>query len=332
METMRAEAAATTSSSRRTVSRWLGLGLGLAALGGTGLLAARRPPLPAPERPSARGPLLVWEQGGAEPSKQDPHELARALWLVLGSLARETLDATLADVAELLDGVEARELPLGLDLTEAPPKVIAGRLRRALLPSWTSARTLVQGVWSASDRSLSVRLARPGERPNEGITAPAWADGERSGLAARARFLSWPVSSAVLVDAGTPQYAARLAARLRAEVVRKDALIALVLDGAVQRIDTNSLGEAELQRRELELRLRRFDERALTKRLGDAAPLALALRAGLPQGPVPSWIELQPSELLIVPRLSSLARRSRFLSELDRAARDVSPRAKRITT
>jgi hypothetical protein len=249
---------------------------------------------------------------------------------VLSSLGAEARTSTLSDIGELIDGIEAQQLPLGLDLSDDSPSVIARRLQKALLPSWTAARSLVLGSWSASDGSLSVRVAAPARAAStQGITVLAWSETERNTLAARARFLAWPVSNAVLLDAGSPAGVRDLAALLRAGVTRESGLVGLVLDAGSQNV--TRLSEGEPERRELEARLRRFDEAAL-KKLGDAEPLARALRAGLPAAPALPWLELHASELLVVPRLSSLARRSRFLSELDQSARRISPNARRVST
>jgi hypothetical protein len=222
---------------------------------------------------------------------------ARATAVALASLPRRRAEEV--RLRRLVDRLVAKAHPLGLDLEGGDP---AGELRRwfgAKLPSFTAADALLRARWVAADGSLSVRLetsCRDG--------APA--------LPERAAFLAWPITRAVVLEVPSPLARGRLVARLRAAAARGGSTVALVLT-ARDLISSSRNGIGTL----------RPTVRRLVRLLQQRGPLPAelwplrAIAGGTFRGRLSSRLQLRPREILIVPRLSALARLPSFVGEID---------------
>ncbi len=264
--------------------------------------------------PPAAEPVLVVSDGAPAPA--GPPDAA-AVRLALSSLSGETV-AELADLLdETLTALEARGNPLLIDLLGSEHQARWRASAAWLLPVVNAARSFVRGSWAASD-GWSVRVERPGTSPGA-RAIPAWAagdDGDRTVL--RARFLAWPVTRARLLRAPDPQVRAQVAARLSKELPRAETLTGLVLD----------LAALEGTRRfdALEQLLR--EKRTLLKRAGGDSIIADLATVGDRNDPrrTATWLDLSARELLVVPRLSALARDREFEQGLMRLAHTVDAR------
>ena len=122
-------------------------------------------------------------------------------------------------------------------------------------------------------------------------------------------------------DAAT---AARAAERLRARAAANDSRVALVLDALAERRAASRPGAARADRGdEGELASLRIEAAHVVRRLrqagGDSRLVAALSEAESP----PAWLRLSAGELLVVPRLGSVAMPQEFVREIERVAPDA---------
>lgn len=260
------------------------------------------------------GPVLVLSSSAPAP---DEALDAATVKLALGSLAPNALDELVDLLDEGLTALETKANPLLIDVLDGDHRDRWAASVARFLPMLNAAREFVRGAWSSSD-GLSVRVERRGD-VRGGRTIPAWpaaGAGERTDQ--RARFLAWPVSYARLLQAPDPLTCERLAGLLREQASRPEAMTGLVLDQA-------SL--AGTRRFDELARVVRDRRRLLARAKGDPAVAGLAtlVDPGEPRR-VAGWLDLSPRELLVVPRLSALARDREFGQYVMRVAGAVDPR------
>jgi hypothetical protein len=237
--------------------------------------------LARPPAPTEWRPPLVTDEPAGE-SRGAPALAA----LAMSSDERRRLDDALADFGARLD---ARAHPLANDFGDDDPDAALRPPLRSALPKLTAARSL-----------LAVRASehRSGVDP--------WARGG-DGESRRARFLAWPLAAAALIACDDDAALGAVARRLRARAAAADSRIAIVMgDGDV---DVRQLLSLRAQAAALARRLPPSDERTLLDEIG---------AAGAPS--LPSWLQLPPRRLLVVPRLGSLAALDAFAAEIAAAA------------
>jgi hypothetical protein len=210
--------------------------------------------------------------------------------------------------------MEARHHPLVVDLTdEASPPL--ERVRGWFLPIWNAASALEAGRWRLPGRELEVATVVEGASSGGVRAFRAWDDAsDRDSLIDAARFAAWPITHARLVDARTPGQLASVTSALRKRLCDSDSCVALFVDRAsLDRAEPSGAFEAVRKLAERAVRLARAaapeidpDLRSLLEHLPPAEPPTT----------LKSWLDLGVSELLVVPRLGSLARRSEFEAEL----------------
>ena len=272
---------------------------GLFALGG------------CPARPKAErtGPVLsIMSQPGVTAARRGIP--SGSIALALGGLPPEELAHVREHLTESTDAA-LRRLAMLFDL-EAPDDDDAGPgpdpLLQALpdLPALTAATNILGGPWSAP--GLSVQLG-PACETVAARCVPLFASAVdrgdprvRHGLAA-----AWALGNAALLRVPPSSRSARLQS-LRAAQTRPSGTIALVFDAP-----RGALDEAELER------LRAQARRALAQLDPDAPkrPWLDALAATPARWELP--IALDVGEVLVVPRLSALARLQDFHAEVERA-------------
>jgi hypothetical protein len=296
-------------------------GLGaIGAVGGWSLLRRR-----GEERPAAPlGPkLLVREQAACTAVPQDEQErrLADGAWLALATLPPGKRRQLAQEIEEMAASLEARANPLVVDVVEADPDSVLRRLSPWLLPVANAAQALMAGHWRSTDGALCVDVISGNEavqRASEGHLVDPWDDTARdAGPARRARFLAWPVAHArriALADAAVTQ---RAVARLRSRVVVRDSTLAVVVDASLQR-GFGAFDEADRLRNACG-RCTKALRRARVRE-GGRLRAAVALLRGASQDPSDrppvGWLPLEQTQVLVVPRLSALARRDAFEAEI----------------
>lgn len=259
------------------------------------------------ERAKARrGPFLAIQQRNMGVSGSAPNPAA--ITLALAALPPEALSRLQRYLDERKDQALRQGLPdLFLEEDDTPPDSLNDVL--AQLPALTAAANLLGSPWSAPE--IAVELVSECE-PNEARCLPLFAaggalpeQGER--LARRARALAWSWGNAALLRAPDNTRAALLE-ELRKAQLRRGGTVAAVFAG-----DHGKLNSVELDQ------LRTDARRALARLSPDAKERSwLAALAVAPA----EWklpVTLPADELLVVPRLSALARLQDFDAELKRA-------------
>jgi hypothetical protein len=255
-----------------------------------------------------RGPFLsVYAREGTPAARSLVTPAAVAL--ALGGLAPEERVRLRRRLAESTDGALQRAAPGLFDL-DAPPDAGAAvdPLRQSLpdLPALTAAVDLLGSPWEAP--GISVHLG-PVCEPPPSRCAPLFGEASSEGdsLLRRGRSLAWALEDAALLRVSGAARA-RLLAALREAQIRPSGTIAMVFAAARGAIDA----------KELDL-LRHAARRALEPLRPEAPqrPWLDALVAARPDWELP--IALDVDQLLVVPRLSALARLPDFVSEVESA-------------
>lgn len=229
--------------------------------------------------------------------------------LALGGLRPEELPRLRKHLAESTDGALRRAAPELFDL-EGPSDGDAGPdpLREALpdLPALTAAANLLGSPWEAP--GISVRLGPSCDAAASRCVPLFTPAAEPEGaLVRRARALAWAPGYAALLRVSADARPALLRS-LREAQSRPSGTLAMVFGAA-----RGTLDEAELDL------LRREARRALEQVRPDAPqrPWLDAMGAARADWELP--IALEADQLLVIPRLSALARLRDFVSEVERA-------------
>ncbi len=228
-----------------------------------------------------------------------------AIALALGGLPSETLPHLREYLAESADEAMRRTAPELLDLDDV---AASDPLHRALpnLPALTAAANLLGSPWSAP--GISVHLGPICESP-AARCVPLFAPSADAGdaLTRRGRALAWSLTNAALIRVPASSRLVVIHALLE-EQPRPTGTVAMVFDAT-----RGSLDEAELDL------LRRQAHRTLADIAADSPrrPWLAAIEATQANWQLP--IVLAADELLVIPRLSALARLRDFTSEIERA-------------
>jgi len=256
-----------------------------------------------------RGPFLsiLRQEGAAVPrSRVPPGWIA----LALGGLPPEELTRLRELIEESADVAVRRAAPMLFDLELAQDDAASAPdpLRRALpdLSAVTAAANVLGAPWSAP--GLSVKLG-PACDAAASRCAPLFApgpDGEDA-LIRRGRALAWTLGNAALLRVTEGSRTALLRS-LRGAQARPSSTIALVF-GAPR----GALDEAELEL------LREQARRALAHLAADAPQRSWLEALGAARAGWELPIAFDRNEVLVIPRLSALARLKEFHSEVELA-------------
>jgi len=240
-------------------------------------------------------------------------ELRLAAWLTFGTLASSGRERLLAALESLLDSIEARLHPLGIDLLDESPEQVARREAPWLLPVWTAARAIARRCFVAGDRSLAVLVHNPGTPLPSTLTSFDPFGATDAGAELRlARFLCGPISNAVKIELSP-----LAETKLRERCATPKSTIALVIDSALQSVTLSRVADGHRQRMQaLRKRLSRRP-RPKCNACESFADVIDALSSRLPSAPALDWLELGDTQALIVPRLSAVAQRHTYLTELN---------------
>ena len=292
-------------------ARWRRAARGVVGLGAVAILAAL-----VRSRSAPRGPvLLVRALAPGASSKLPAGDEDRATALAVASSS----PSDRAAILELMDyttaRLEARLSPLGTDFGDGEGEPVE-QFRRAMaaqMPSFTAARELERGAWHAQDLAVRVASTCEGAEKDETCLSLWSSDDGPTELGRRARFLAWAASRAALVDLGTPESAEACARRLR-ERTRLDAsTIALVLtldDLALRPVPDRAL---------LETAAHKLGRAMAANDIREASHLESFARA-TPTGRVAPWLVVPPTAVVVVPRLSAIARPEDLTQEIESAA------------
>ncbi len=269
--------------------------LGLAAL----VLAAAA----CPAKPAARPKLSVFEVAPGEPAPAGA--LApEAFSVALGALSPEPRARLLEALTQATDAEVKRAHPLVVDLVEdgTPERARLRELLRADVPAVTAANNLLGAPWHAPGLQveLGTECAPHAARCFE-VPSPAREDT----LERRGAFAAWALAHAALVRSPTKD---ALVEALRAEQQQPGSALALVLSA---RSGSVAAGQRDAFERQARRGIPLLPEDAPERRWLEAlahAPAGWSL-------PVP----LEADEVLVIPRLASLARLHEFAAEIERA-------------
>jgi hypothetical protein len=211
--------------------------------------------------------------------------------------------------------LEARLSPLGTDFEDSDPIDELRRSLRPHMPAYTAARELERGVWASAELSVRAAPSCAAAHVAAGETCIAmWDpnDGPRD-LGRRARFLAWAASHAVVADLGTRERAERCARALRTRTSLEASRVALVL------MDDDLAFRPTPDRAELQEAARRLGELMAASGVRDAGDLE-ALAHATPAGRAVPWLEVPPTVVVVVPRLSAIADATGTKKEIEEAA------------
>lgn len=271
------------------------------------------------------GPVLVIRPGPPASDEGDERRADdRAMSLAVASLSRPERAEVLAAMTYAAARLESSLTPFGEDLGDGDPIEELEQTIALYAPVLNGARAFEAGRWRSADLDVRVASACPPALPPGEACVSVWSergaqpgtqhtfDGAPAALGARARFLAWSVSHARILGLRSEQEARDCAEALRERRRRDSSAMSLVLT-----------------KDDLELRPvpERDDLQRAARRLGAAIaaserrnPERLeALGRAAPAGHVTPWLDLDASMVLVVPRLSALAR----LGDLSREVEEV---------
>ena len=237
----------------------------------------------------------------------------RVVALALGGLPPEALPRLREYLAEATDGALRRAAPEAFELDDVAPA--DSTLHNVLpnLPALTAAANMLGSPWEAPD--ISVKLGRACESAAARcvplfpqLPAPPSASAESGdSLVRRGRALAWALDNAALLRVPASSRAAVLHA-LREAQSRPSGTLAMVFGAPRGKLD-----EAELDL------LRGRARKSLADIASDSPrrPLLDALAATQADWELP--VAIDGDELLVIPRLSAMARLRDFTSEVERA-------------
>jgi hypothetical protein len=255
-------------------------------------------------RPTATAPrvYLLTDRSASGAMTGAPVVGRGAVTLAALAMAPEERQRFEAALEELGDRLDVRANPLADDLADAPPDAALRRLLPAALPKLTAAEALLAAAWRGSAGGFVVRAVASCPPEAECVDPRA-----RGGTAAarRARFLAWPLSGAARLELPDADAATRAATRLRTQAAAADSRIALVLGGDPPRGADLPALRAHAARVAHRLQQAGGDPR-LIDRLLDTAKLSL-----------PAWLALEPRQLVIIPRLGSIAALPEMVREIE---------------
>jgi hypothetical protein len=298
------------SSSRRTATRLICLG----ALAGSLSLAAtaRRPHGEAEETPAS--PVLVIRNDLALRGRAQSND-DRAAAILMAAMPPTELAALAGALDELWRRLAIRANPFVEDLEDDSPEAPLRAWLRQHFAALAAASALAQPTWETGDRDIAVSVARSCAAAPEPVTShpvrtrcvPLWGIGDPA--EERARFVAWPVARAIVLRAPAPEDAALGAEELRASSTQGSRVALILLERDAARGDRTEESRV------------RAAARAVTPLLrgdvGRDATAILAFARDRPGGRLFADLDLSPRDVLVVPRLSSLAERTAFEREVD---------------
>jgi hypothetical protein len=232
--------------------------------------------------------------------------------LALASIDPAERRRILDDMSYTAARLEARLSPLVVDLGDEDVDPV-DEFRHAMeshMPSFTAARSFERGAWSIP--GTETRVAASCAEVREGETCvPLWSSAPRP--LDRARFASWAISNAAVVDLGTPAAVEAAARALRPRTSARDSVVSLVITEADLAL------EEVPERPALKDAAHRLGRAMAANEIEDDQHLEAFARAK-PVGRASPWLRLSKTELVVVPRLSALTHLHELVLEVEAAA------------
>jgi hypothetical protein len=279
-------------------------------------------------------PSAVLLIGAPSPGRDVASDEDRAAAVLMAAMTAEQLGSLAGALRELEQRLSVRSNPLVEDLEDDSPDSVIRAWLAAHMPSWTAAWALSRSSWNLGADGLSVRVARdcgPGLGSGHEATVtvemsraacfPLW--GKGGPLAERGRFAAWALARAIVLRAPTPADAAHGAEELRAKGAGISRVALVLREEDALRTDRNE----ERAVRSAALSIASW----LTNGVDPEPSAVVALSHERPPGRLFPDLGLSPCDVLVVPRLSSLAQREDFAREVETLRVGLSPLARWMT-
>ena len=259
----------------------------------------------APRRPSAAHDLslqVVTAEPRA-PTGSSRHAQPSGASLVLNSLSEEERTKLAQSLKSLAAALARKRNPFYVTVDDTEEHVAAQKLFAETGPAFTAAVALSRGRWQSSEGDLAVQVVETCSHGSRCI--PLFSQGLGDGLEQRVRFLAWPVGYAVVLRASASN-PAQVATILRAAFPSSQIGLVLTSDELHSLRKSPALDSLFKSAGHLANRL-------------PGSPLLEMLesirRAASARDETP-WLKLPRDTLLVVPHLSALATRGRFVDEI----------------
>lgn len=267
-------------------------------------------------KPASAGPVLVIRPAAPAPEDGDAERADdRAMSLAVASLSRSERAEVLAAMTYAAARLESRLTPLGEDLGDGDPIEELEKTIALYAPVLNGARAFEAGRWQSAE--LDVRVAGtcpPVRAPGELCVSLRGERGDEEpvAVAGRARFLAWSVAHAHILELPSEREARECAEALRERRRRDTSVMSLVL--TKEDVELRPVPERD----DLQRAARRLGAAIAASERRNPERLESLGRAA-PAGHVTPWLNLSASIVLVVPRLSALAR----LAELPREVEEL---------
>lgn len=231
-----------------------------------------------------------------------PGSLRSAAWLRLATLSQSGQARLLAVLEAVADTAEAQTHPLGTDLEGESPAEILRREATWFTPGWTAVRELLRPCFWNADATLVVITPTVTQPFDGAATFAPFASTGTNASERQARFLSWPLSFATHLSNSTTHQTDVESLRARSESLTSP--VAVVLDDVSLSVDPSRFPPSTMT--QLQTLAARFER--ILQRMNTHDPALAAWREVLatkePPQPMLPWLNLQPGELLLVPKLA----------------------------
>jgi hypothetical protein len=235
-----------------------------------------------------------------------------AMSLSVASLPPEDRVKLLSDLGYTTARLEARLSPVADDLGDEDVAPL-DELRHELaprMPTLNAARALTRRSWAGA--GLEVRVAASCKEAGADETCVRlWDESEENPLLRRARFVTWSVARAAVLELGSVEEMSACAAKLRSRAIAAWSDVALVVTTA-----ESSVAEVA-EREELRNAAKQLGRAMHANHLRDERHLDALARESPKRTPLP--FRLGPTSLAVIPRLSSLAHRGGVTMEIESA-------------
>ena len=258
--------------------------------------------------PEVTGAAPTAKRLSGERQREERLRQARAGQLMWQSMTPAGRKAFAENLEELTSRLETKANPLSIDLDQGSPQDLLKKLLGQYLPTLTAARHLAEGTWRHRgwQLSLAARCPRSQDKPNTRcirLTQQGGARDER-----QFRFSAWSAGQALFLTRTASQPAAGIDA-VRSAIGKVGSNVALVLSA------DDLLVKHDPLRRRMAASAKRLARLLKRKHLKSFDFLA-ALADELPTGSKLSSASLARDQVMVIPRMGSLARLSAFRTEV----------------
>jgi len=272
---------------------------------------------------AAPSPQMIIRRGNLQPDDALAPNVRReiegsAMDLVFASLSPSERVRVLDELRDAVDQIEARMFPLALDLGEGDPAETLRSTMVSLMPAYSAAYSLSRGTWTFTDATVHVVPSCEGESVvDRSSCVPLWGDAVVGSEQVRqdvkrARYAVWSMAHAAVFELVSIGSLEEVAKTLRERALQLESTIALVLT------ERELSREPVTERGELENVASRLVE-LLVKAKVDYPRQLESFRVGVPSTRAVPWLRVSPMSVVVVPRMSVLARLPAFTAEVEEA-------------